>query len=180
MEAIAQERFNMVVSYFEDLNIDLPVEVKNAIEDVFRENDNVENVECYHLEDKEQFETDLSPTNIVMMNMDGSNSGEVHNYFTYYGGVEHDLLEQIHLYDGDELHTEISNIEGTGKSFLENDSEYTIILIEVTKWNTSEKELTVENTLMIYCPEPGEGYTEEDLKFKGIYNEIKAGENYGN
>lgn len=183
MEAESLEKFNAVVSYFEELNINLPTDVRNSIEDVFRENDNVENVECYHLEDKEQYELDLAPTNIVMLNLDGSNSGEVHNYFTYYGGVEHDLLEQIHLYDGEELHTEISTIDGEGRSYLENPNDYTIILTETTTWDTSTEEgkiPTVEIKLMIYCPVPGEGYNEEDLKFKGIYNEIKAGENYGN
>ena len=180
MDADVLEKFNTVLSYFEELNITLPSDVKNAIEDVFQENDNIENVECYHLEDKEQFEKDLSPTNIVMLNLDGSNSGEIHNYFTYYGGVEHDLLEQIHLYDNDELHTEISSINGTGVSYLEDPKDFTVILVETTTWDTSkERTAETETKLMIYCPAPGEGYSDEDAKFKGIYNEIKAGERYG-
>ena len=178
-----QEQFDAVVSYFDDLNIELPSDVKNSIEDVFRENDNISSVECYHLEDIEQFEQDLQPINIVMMNLDGSNSGEIHNFFTYYGGVEHDLLEKIQLYDGEELHTDISNIEGSGTSKLEDTNDYTIILVEKTTWDTSaspKEAPSVENILFIYCPYSAEGIDETDLRYQGIYNEIKAGERNGN
>lgn len=176
-----QEQFDAVIAYFDDLNIELPHDVKNSIEDVFRENDNISSVECYHSEDIEQFEQDLQPVNIVIMNLDGSNSGEIHNFFTYYGGVEHDLLEKIQLYNGDDLHTDISNIDGTGTSRLEDTKDYTVILVEKTTWDTSEKTApVVENILYIYCPLSAEGIDETDLRYQGIYNEIKAGEIYGN
>ena len=40
-----QEQFNAVIEYFNDLNIELPNDVRNSIEDVFRENDNIVSVE---------------------------------------------------------------------------------------------------------------------------------------
>ena len=171
------DKFNAVVEYFSSLNIELPSDVKNAIEDVFRENDDVTDVECYHSEDVEQFGIDLSPQNIAIMNLDGSNSGEAVSFYTYYGEVEHDLLEEIMLFDGDDLHTEISKIEGSGTSKLVDENDYTVILVERTKWDSKASVADLTTTLMIYCPYPADGISDEDLRFQGIYNEIKAVEN---
>lgn len=175
------QKFEAVVGYFEDLNIDLPYDVKNSIEDVFRENDEIEDVQCYHAEDAEQFGIDLAPQNIVIMNTNGGHSGESVSFFTYYGEVEHDLLEQIILYEGEEVHTEISKIDGTGRSKILDVNDYIVILVERTVWDNSTPDsniLTLQRTLMIYCPISGDGLSEEDLKFQGIYNDIKADESY--
>lgn len=37
-----KEKFDAVIGYFDSLNINLPTDVKNSIEDVFEENDNIQ------------------------------------------------------------------------------------------------------------------------------------------
>jgi hypothetical protein len=73
------EKFNAVVGYFNDLRITLPTEVKNSLEDVFQENDNIESVEVYHPEDRDAFQTDLRLFNNVTLSMTGTNEGSVMN-----------------------------------------------------------------------------------------------------
>lgn len=175
-----KEKFEAVVGYFEDLNIELPSDVKNAIEDVFRENDSIDGVECYHLEDKEQFEIDLKAENIVILNMDGSHSGSTMDFYTYYGGVEYSLTEKTLLYNNDELIHSISDIEGSERSPMEYPDDYSVILIERKEWDTSKnKDLQSTTTLYIYCPIYGDGLSEEDLKYQGIYNDLKSEEDNG-
>lgn len=62
-----KEKFGMVTSYFDEIGVKIPTSVRNAIEDVFMENDDIGSVECYHAEDVEQFQTDLKLKNDVEM-----------------------------------------------------------------------------------------------------------------
>ena len=68
-----KEQFDAVLGYFSENNISVPTDVKNAIEDVFLENDVINGVECYHKEDLEQFQEDLTLENIVRMSLKGTN-----------------------------------------------------------------------------------------------------------
>ena len=166
-----KEKFNAVIGYFEEENIQLPTEVKNAIEDVFLENDDIEGVECYHPEDIEQFQEDLTLTNFVKMTIGGSNEGETNNIWTYYGNVTYSLSEAIILVDDqDEIIEEISKIENDEPTIVESRNHYAVVLRERVSWNAQSKAPTRETVLYIYCPVSVE--TEED-KYKGIYQEIK-------
>ena len=66
------EKFNKVLDYFSNSNIQLPTDVKNSIEDVFRENDNIEEVQCYHKDELDDFQKDLKLSRDITIYVEGS------------------------------------------------------------------------------------------------------------
>lgn len=160
--------------YFAEENIELPTEVKNAIEDVFLENDNIEGVECYHKEDLEQFQQDLTLTNFVSMSIKGNNNGETNNVWTYYGNVTYSLSEAIILVDeNDEVLEEISKLENPEQTILETPDDYAVVLLERVSWESENEIITREPVLFIYCPEPGEALSAEEERYQQVYNDLK-------
>lgn len=158
--------------YFEEENIQLPTDVRNAIEDVFLENDDVRGVECYHLEDQEQFKQDLTLTNFVKININGYNEGETNNVWTYYGNLTYSLSEAIILVDeNDDVLEEISKIENNKNTILDTPNEYAVVLLERVNWDSESKTVTREPVLYIYCPISLE--EQEDDKYDEIINKIK-------
>jgi len=177
------EKFDKVLDYFKELNITLPTDVRNAIEDVFSENDEIEEVECYHQEDIQEFQRDISPKNDVKMSLTGASVGSICNVWTYYGGVEYTLTEKIVLLgkDGEELEviSELNPSLDAPYSIVINPSSYQVVLIERVNWDSSTGEFGRHPHLYIYCPITGEGLDEsearEDAKFNNIYNQLMGG-----
>lgn len=168
-------KFDNTIQYFTDNNIPLPIDVKNAIEDVFMENDNVEEVLCYQKEDLETFEEDLTLTTEIHVHFNGNSQGSYSDVWTYYGGVEWSLSEisDFNRDNGDPVEDITNSISNT-KSTI-NPEEYQVILIEKTNWDTNTKEYTKKDTLYIYCPISDEN--QDDYKYSDVYNEIKDDEN---
>lgn len=165
--------------YFSEINITLPTEVRNSIEDVFLENDNVENVQCYHLEDLEQFQEDLTLHNFVEIQLKGANRGQTNNVWTYYGNMSYSLSETINLVaDNDgEILEEISNVQNDEKSILETPDDYVVVLHEIVSWDSDDENLTRELALLIYCPIQSE--PDEEDPYEDLYNELKSEVEYG-
>lgn len=171
------EKFNAVLGYFNDLRINLPTEVKNSLEDVFQENDNIESVEVYHPEDRDAFQSDLKLFNDVTLSMAGTNEGSIMNVWTYYGDVQFSLTEKTVLLDENgELLETISDLDNSDTPSILNSSEdFAIILLEKTQWKSSEKERKFERhpCLYIYCPFSDN--VEENIKeekFNDVYNRL--------
>lgn len=165
------EKFNSTISYFTDNNIPLPTDVKNAIEDVFRENDNIAEVLCYQKEDVDTFETDLTLTSEIHIHFNGNSYGSSSSVWTYYGGVEWSLSE-ISDFDpdnGDPLEEIMQSISDQ-KSHIDEE-QYQVILIEKMSWDTEKKFYEKKDTLYIYCPVSDE--PDDDYKYEDVYNEVK-------
>lgn len=180
------EKFEKVLEYFKDLNIVLPTDVRNAIEDVFSENDEIDEVECYHLEDLEEFQRDVSPSNNVNMSLLGNSVGEICNVWTYYGGLDYSLTEKIVLTgkENEELEviSELTPSDDMPYSSVINPSSYQVVLIERVKWDSSKDEFGRHPHLYIYCPISAEGPVEGDPheeKYDKIYNQLMGGMDYG-
>lgn len=157
--------------YFEEENIILPTEVRNSIEDVFLENDNIEGVECYHREDLEQFQEDLTLTNFVSMSINGYNNGETNNVWTYYGNLTYSLSEAIILVDeNDEVLEEVSKLENPESTTVETPNNYAVVLLEKVNWISETKSISRHPILFIYCPI---GTSEEENKYQQVIDEIK-------
>lgn len=168
-----REKFNAVCNYFETQDITIPTEVKNAIEDVFLENDNIMGVECYHQEDIDQFQDDLTLVNNVKMFLNGHNEGTLNNIWTYYGNTSYSFSEKIVLCDDEGNKIEdISTTEAEEPTTIFTPNEWVVTLYEVVNWNSENEgeKLTRETKLYIYCPMSSK---EEDDDYSDIYNEIK-------
>ena len=151
----------------------LPTDVRNSIEDVFSENDKIDGVTCYYKEEKEEFEKDLTLENFVEMSVSGINHGKTNNIWTYYGNITYSLTEKILLInENNEVEEEISNIDPTYPTTIDDDSDFAVVLREVVEWDSREGN-DVKRTLnmFIYCPEFSE--TEEEDPYENAYNRLK-------
>ena len=151
------EKFKAVIDYFKGISIEVPTDVKNSIEDVFRENDTVSNIQCYFKSELKEFQHDLQLFNNIKMYVDGHSIGSTMSVFTYYGQMNFSLSERTELLErtpnGDEsveLITDIDNSETD--SVVYDPNEYEVILYEVLTWNTPDKPVRTTN-LFIYRPE---------------------------
>lgn len=168
-----KDKFNKVLEYFRELDIEVPTEVKNAIEDVFMENDNVESVECFHPEDIESFQNTLKLVNDVKMWADGKNIGQTNNVWTYYGDMRYSLSETIVLLDkNDQLLEEISKLENNEPTTVNDPTSYAVVFLEKVKWNSEKAEYSRTQELYIYCPISLET-PPETSKYDKVYNSIK-------
>lgn len=167
-----KEKFDSVLNYFDSMGIVLPTEVKNSIEDVFLENDNLETVECYHREELDAFQHDTKPINIVNINLDGSSSGEVTNVWTYYGDIKMFLKEEIRLVRKDSsVEEDISIIENPNDSIVGNIDDYVVLLRELVTWDTTTSSNTTRKVnLLIYCPKSDDP---EEIEVNIQYNKLK-------
>lgn len=155
MEKEQQEKFQATIDYFEEMNIQLPTEVRNAVEDVFNENDDIDSVEIYHKEDLEILQSDLKLKNNVILELGKMHHGTVNNVWTYYGGASFSLSEKILLLkENGDIEEEISNIENDAATIIDNPTEYSVILHEVVDWDI-DGDITRVMKLYIYCPESG-------------------------
>ena len=152
------EKFNKVLDYFSNSNIQLPTDVKNSIEDVFRENDNIEDVQCYHKDELDDFQKDLKLSRDITIYVNGSSKGYDIAPFTYYGQIDFSLSEHLVLIEKDQkgnesVKSELVNIDNSDiPSLVFDPKEYQIILLETTSWNSPDP-FQIHDRLFIYCPE---------------------------
>lgn len=154
-----KDKFNQVLEYFQSEGLTLQTDVKNAIEDAFKENDNIENVQCYYKNELDAFEKDLTLTNKIDIYTDGHSIGSVFLTFTYFGQLDFSLSEFTTLLERDEkkdtstVIEKINEIDNTEISSRVYDAdEYNIVLLETLTWNTPEKPER-HDQLFIYCPD---------------------------
>jgi len=111
----------------------------------------------------------------VELFLDGSHNGTTNNIWTYYGNMAYALNESIKLYDNEtdlnELET-ISETDSDETTLVETPNEWAVVLHEVVKWVSGDKEVSRDLKLYIYCPIPSEEEQEDD-KYSEIYNEIR-------
>jgi hypothetical protein len=153
------EKLTKIYDFFNESKIELPTDVKNAIEDVFNENDGVEDVDIYFLEDSELFEKDLTLKNEVNAYLNSPSTGSSNNVFTYYGEIDFSLSEFVKLYDGETLLEEITRIDLADKFTKVNESMFAVVLVERLKWEDGK--LAKHLKLHIYCPKSSEGEVED-------------------
>jgi len=153
------DKLKKIYDFFEESKVELPIDVKNAMEDVFTENDGVEDVDIYFLEDSQLFEQDLTLKNEVNVYLNSPSKGSSNNVFTYYGEIDFSLSEFVRLYDGETLLEEITRIDLSESPSKLNDLMYAVVLIERLKWEDGK--LARHLKLHIYCPKSSEGGTEE-------------------
>lgn len=169
------EKFKMVTDYFIENGINLPTDVKNSIQDVFEENDNIDRVECYHKYDIEELKKDLMLKNTIHININGSSAGTTMSTWSYYGAVEFSLSEEVLLTNDESVIEVISDFNNTSETYFYNENEYAVILVEITNWKTPG-EIKKEDVLYIYCPKDIDETS--DNHYEEIYQDIKGG-NYG-
>jgi len=170
-----KEKFEKVLNYFNDLNIEVPTEVKNAIEDVFMENDDIKSVDIFHIEDIESFQETFTLVNDVKMWKTGKNIGQTNNVWTYYGDITYSLSESILLLDEyDQTLEVISKLENNVPTTVNDPNSYAVVFLEKVNWNSEKKEYSRDQKLSIYCPISLETSSDpEKNKYDKIYNNIK-------
>ncbi len=159
-EALRKKTFE----FFEKYRIELPVQVKNGISDVFDENDFTSDEEdvinIYFREDLEDFEMDTAlSVDLNVQATGGNSSGDIFNKFTYYEPnsleTKNAVSQHIHIYDGEEMLDSILNIDATASNHLENPNDWGIFLIEEQRFEMGNYEKT--QRLYIYSPVSGKG-----------------------
>ena len=138
----------------------IPTAVKNSIEDVFLENDNVDEVICYHKEEASEFEKDLQVNNELNLIINNKHHGSITNVWTYYGEMVYHYSELYHLTDsnGNSIET-ISELDSNEPTSIINPNDWVISLFEVISWGTDDtKELSRKTTLYVYCPHEYEDF----------------------
>lgn len=160
-QSATEELRKNTLDFFDRNKIVLPIEVTNALSDVFDENDFTSDdddvINIYFKEDLEDFLTDT--TIITQLNVQvkgGNSSGEILNKYSYYGVLktEQAYTEDIGLYDGENLISHVSYIEPTDTNKLEDPNDYCIVLIEEQEFHYGDF-ITVPR-LYMYLPVSGE------------------------
>lgn len=158
-----KEKYEQVLKYFTDEGISLPTEAKNAIEDIFMENDNIDSVQCYYSSELEDFLNDITLKNETIMFMDGHSRGTIYNVYTYCGDTQISLSEYTVLAEKEPDENEeinvletITNYQAEGKSIVFNSKEYNFVLLEKIHWE-APGEIKKENSVYLYCPVNDEG-----------------------
>lgn len=150
------DKLNKIREFFAESGVDLPIDVSNALEDVFNENDNIEDeVDIYFREDAEAFEEDLILANNVEAELKGPSKGSANNVFTYFGEIDYSLSEFVRLVDGEEVIEEITKIDQLDIPSRLNRDMYAVVLIESVTWENSQVDRKTH--LYIYCPESVDG-----------------------
>lgn len=127
------------LKYFEDHKIELPISVKNSIEDVFDEQDfdhkypEDDAVNIYSKNDIEEFEADTSVyTELNVQVGNNCSSGDLVNKYSYYGklNTNNAYTEYITLYDGENIINELKKIEKTTNNKLEDPNDFCVVVLE--------------------------------------------------
>lgn len=145
------KNFEKIFDWFNAESIKLPIAVKNAIEDVFDENDDVdEEIYLYMPEDISSFEEDLTLTNRVNVYVNKPSDGQVVEVFTYYGDVDYVLNEIVTLRneDGSEI-SNITNLVYHDQSSTINPDKWAVVLVRTYTWKDGEINSILR--LHLYC-----------------------------
>ena len=151
---MSKEKLKQILVFFKDEGVTIPMDVRNSIEDVFNENENINGAHIYFKEDAIQFENDLVLVNEVKAQLKGNSTGKSNNVFTYYGEIDYSLSEFVKLYDGELLLEDITHIDRQMERSRVNPTSWAVVLIEKVQWESGE--ITRESQLFIYCPHESE------------------------
>jgi hypothetical protein len=147
-----ENKHQQILQFFEESDIDLPIAVQNALEDVFAENDSIENVDIYFKDDYELLGEELRVINEVDVYLGQPSSGSVFNVFTYYGDIEYSVSEFVNLLDEKGgIIEDITHIDNRNAMTEANPEEFVVVLFEKLEW--SDGQLVRDPRLVIYCPE---------------------------
>lgn len=154
-----KEKHQRLLEFFKEQGVELPIDVNNALEDVFNENDGIEDVDVYFKEDADLFGDELVLVNDVKAQLKGPSEGKSNNVFTYYGEVDYSLSEFVKLMDGDKVLEDITNVDQLDMPTTVNRSMFAIVLIEAVEWKngTSSK----RPKLYVYCPQESKDAQQE-------------------
>jgi hypothetical protein len=157
------EKLQKVLDYFEEIGVEIPTPVKNSIEDVFDENDQIDTVDLYMKEDAETFLDEASFKDMVIVDLSGKSTGSRHNTYTYYGDVLYDENLVVSLNKGEEVVELIDDIKSPFSTDEKecnisrfDDTDWVILLLEHITWEAPCESESRENILVIYCPERGD------------------------
>jgi hypothetical protein len=154
-----KEKHQRLLEFFKEEGVELPIDVNNALEDVFNENDKIEDVDVYFKEDAELFGEELVLINDVKAQLKGPSEGKSNNVFTYYGEVDYSLSEFVKLMDGDKVLEDITNVDQLDMPTTVNKSMFAIVLVEYVEWKDSA--VTKKPRLYVYCPQESKDAQQE-------------------
>jgi hypothetical protein len=147
-----ENKHQQTLQFFTDNDIDLPIAVQNALEDVFAENNIIEHVDIYFKDDYELLGEELRVINEIDVYLEQPSSGSVFNVFTYYGDIEYSVSEFVNLLDNNgNIIEDITHIDNRDALSQANPEDFLIVIFEKLEW--SEGNLTRDPKLVIYCPE---------------------------
>lgn len=148
------EKYKLVLEYFKELNIELPMAVSHAIKDAIEEKNISNDIELYHHEHVQDFAEDLVVKKKVIIYSDKVADISIDNTYTYYGYVDYSMDEYVALYHGNSLFDLTTNIESVGASEFDA-QDYVVVVRETITIKNGE--YVPNHTLYIYCPESVEG-----------------------
>ena len=154
-----KEKHQRLLEFFKEQGVELPIDVNNALEDVFNENDSVEDVNIYFKEDADLFGEDLILVNDVKAQLKGPSEGKSNNVFTYYGEVDYSLSEFVKLMDGDKVLEEVTNVDQIDAATTINQSMFAIVLIERVEWKDAK--ISKKAEMYVYCPQESKDAQQE-------------------
>lgn len=146
-----------LLNYLMESKIDVPSNVRAAIDQVFEENtftsdeDGIINVyDSGEADDFEQETMMLTQLNVQVRG--GNSSGDVLSKYTYYGSLDTSgaCSENIGLYDGEDLVEQVRLVEPKGTNRLANRNDWCVILIEEKVFEMGDYEVTPR--LYVYVP----------------------------
>lgn len=146
-----KEKHQRLLEFFKDEGVELPIDVSNALEDAFNENDGIEDVDVYFKEDGELFGEELVLVNDVKAQLKGPSEGKSNNVFTYYGEVDYSLSEFVKLMDGEKVIEDITNVDQLDMPTTVNRSMFAIVLVEAVEWKNGAS--SKKPKLYVYCPQ---------------------------
>lgn len=143
-----------VYSWLREERVEIPEEVKSAIEEAFSDADYVmvdDTVNVYFKEDLDQFEEDITLQNNYTVQLNGMSSGINHGTYTYCDNISYSVSEHAELKDGDELIEILTDYKHTTRSEVVDADDWAICIIETVSWENGE--VTRIPRLFIYCPQ---------------------------
>lgn len=164
------EKLLTVFDFFRKLGIEIPVQVNNVIEDVFKENDVIDTVNCYFLEDVDTFEKDMTIKNTSYIDLKtGAGKGTNVSTWTYYGNILYSLSEDFRILDINDSEFILSDLKDDNYSTLEDPNDWCIIVTENLQWDSTsgsdaDKVVRKNVILSIYCPQYDEEASQENLE----------------
>jgi hypothetical protein len=146
-----KEKHQRLLEFFKDEGVELPIDASNALEDVFNENDGIEDVDVYFKEDADLFGDELVLVNDVKAQLKGPSEGKSNNVFTYYGEVDYSLSEFVKLMDGEKVLEDVTNVDQLDMPTTVNRSMFAIVLVEAVEWKNGA--VSKKQKLYVYCPQ---------------------------
>jgi len=147
-----QEKFQKIIEFFEEEEVEIPIEVRNSIEDVFNENDQLGTVDIYFREDHSALQEDLMLTNRVECYLGKPSIGSSNNVYTHHGEIDYSLSEFVTLYDENgNIVEEITRIDNSGMPTIIEPNTWAVVMIEKVEWVTDKLDRIPK--VYIYCPE---------------------------